>query len=326
MVGAVRSVAFGRLGDPEFDPRFPAAYPVEARAGLLGEMPVRLRAEGKMLVAYGFGGQRIEIPAMSIRQVWIHPEFEVLTEGHVREALLVLDTRHHVLLKAPGAWGPGVRDVCHHLGLHKQPVIMDPVTASRKVPPLVNAQGYQRLRVWPAGGHVALVAAGAGQTGLCVGGGIGGASLGLLMPASVGDVRILMAIGLGVCGALAGTWLYNFGSRFAGGLVRWAAASRRAGAPAPAGRFLRVSGASSWTQLATSAVLAAAVPLLAIWGAVIEAITLSRGGPLSHGAALGNVIAGALAILLAPPLAWLASRRILAARHRVRDDFTSDLA
>jgi hypothetical protein len=53
---------------------------------------------------------------------------------------------------------------------------------------------------------------------------------------------------------------------------------------------------------------------------------LSRGGTVSNGAALGNVIAGALAILAAPPLAWLAIRRLLSARHRVRDDFTSSLA
>ena len=66
--------------------------------------------------------------------------------------------------------------------------------------------------------------------------------------------------------------------------------------------------------------------MLAIWGAAIEAITLSRGGTLSHGAALGNVIAGALAILLAPPLALLAIRRFLGARRRVRDDFTRNLA
>jgi hypothetical protein len=322
----MRTVVFGKLGDPEFDPKFPAAYPVEGRVNILGEMPVRLRAEGKTLVAYGFGGQRVEIPAESIRQVWIHSEFEVSPEGRVREALLVLDTQHRVLLKAPGAWGPGVREVCQHLGLRKQPVILDPKPASRKVLSLVDAPGYQYLRVWPAGGHVALVAAGLGRVGLCVGGGIGGASLGLLLPASVGDARILIAIGLGVAGALAGTWLYNFGTRFVAGMIRWTVASRRAGAPAPVGRFLQVSGASSWTELATSAVLAAAVPVLAIWGAAIEAITLSRGGSLSHGAALGNVIAGALAILVALPLARLVIRRFLAARHRFRDDFTKDLA
>ena len=70
----------------------------------------------------------------------------------------------------------------------------------------------------------------------------------------------------------------------------------------------------------------AAVPVLAIWGVAIEAITLSRAGRLSHGAALGNVIAGALAILLTPLLGRLAMRRLLAARHRVTDDFTSNLA
>jgi len=38
------------------------------------------------------------------------------------------------------------------------------------------------------------------------------------------------------------------------------------------------------------------------------------------------VIAGALAILVTPPLALLAIRRLLAARHHVRDDFTRNLA
>jgi len=316
---------FGRLGDPEYDPRSPAAYPVEGRAGLLGEMPVRLCAEGKALVAYGFGGQRVEIPARSIRRVWIHPEFEAFPGGRVREALLVVDARHRVLLKAPGAWGPGVREVCQHLGLHRQPMVLGPMSASRKVPSLTDAETCQQLRVRPAGGRVAPAAEGLGQAGLCLGGGIGGVLLGLLLPASVGDARIAVTIGLGVAGALAGTWLYTVGSRFVVGVIRWAVASRRAGAPAPAGQFLQVSGASRWTELATSTVLAAAVPVLAIWGVAIEAITLSRGGTLSHGAALGNVIAGALAILVTPPLALLAVRRFLAARHRVRDDFTENL-
>jgi hypothetical protein len=322
----VRTVAFSRLGDPEFDPKFPAAYPAEARANLMGEMPVRLRAERRALVAYGFGGQRVEIPAQSIRQVWIHSEFERSVGVPVREALLVLDTKHRVVLKAPGAWGPGVAEVCQRLGLRKQPKVFDAEQASVKVPPLLAADDYQVLRIRPGGGRITMVAAGLGRVALCVGGGIGGASLGLLLPASVGDARALIAIGLGITGVLAGVWLYNFGTRFATGAIRWAVASRRARSPAPAGRFLRVTGASEWTALGTSAVLAAAVPVLVIWGAVIEAITLSRGGPLSHGASLGNVIAGALAILAAPLLAWLAIRRFLAARHRVRDEFTNDFA
>ena len=322
----MRTVVFGGLGDPEFDPRSPSAYPAQGRVGLLGEMPVQLRAEGKSLVAYGFGGQRVEIPAGSIRQVWIHPGFEGLPGGRVSGALLVLDARHRVLLKAPGIWGPGVREVCEGLGLHKQPVVLGPLSASRKVPSLVDAESCRRLRVRSAADRIARMAAGLGQAGLCAGGGIGGVLLGLLLPASAGDARLLVAIGLGVAGALAGGWLYNFGTRFAAGVIRWAVASRRAGAAAPIGQFLQVSGASSWTALATTAALATAVPVLAIWGAVIEAITLSRGGTLSHGAALGDLIAGALAILAAPLLALLAIRRFLAARHRVRDDFTSNLA
>src|ERR1700753_1313562 len=72
----LRTVAFGTVTNPEFDPNIPAAYPLESQADLLGEMPVRLRAEDEALVAYGFGGQRVAIPASSIRQVIIHPGFE----------------------------------------------------------------------------------------------------------------------------------------------------------------------------------------------------------------------------------------------------------
>src|ERR1700678_4185502 len=84
IVRSMRTVVFGGQGDPGFDPDFPSAYPVEGRVGLLGEVPVRLRAEGTVLAAYGFGGQRIEIPARSIRQVWIHPEFEASSGGRRR--------------------------------------------------------------------------------------------------------------------------------------------------------------------------------------------------------------------------------------------------
>jgi hypothetical protein len=320
----MRTVVFSRLGDPEFDPESPAAYPIEGRPNFMGEMPVRLRAEGKKLVAYGFGGQRVEIPAESVRQVWIHPEFESPGGLRYREALLVLDARHRIVLRAPGAWGPGVLEVCRHLGLFKQPKIRDALPASVDVPLLRRADNYQRLRVRPRSSLVVLPAEGLGVTALCLGGGIGGASLGLLLPASVGDARALIAVGLGIAGALAGTWLYHFGTRFTTGLIRWAVASRRAGSPAPTVKFLRVTGASAWTEMATSAVLAAAVPALAIWGVIVEAITLSRGGTLSHGAALGNLIAGALALLATPAVARMAFRRILAARHRVRDDFAKD--
>jgi hypothetical protein len=322
----MRSVVFGGMGDPEFDPKLPSAYPAEGRVGPLGEMPVRLRAEGEALVAYGFGGQRVEIPAQSIKQVWIHPEFEALAGERIRGALLVLDAKHRVLLRAPGVWGPGVREVCQRLGLNKQPVVLGSMSASRRVPSLVNAETCRRLRVRPAGGPIAKVAGGLTRIVFCLGGWTGGVLLGLRLPASVGDARIMVAIAGGAAGALAGAWLGNLCTRFGAGLVRWALASRRAGTLAPAGPFLRVSGASALTEQATLVVLAAAVPVLAIWGVAIEAITLSRGGTVSHGAALGNVIAGALAILVTPPLALLAVRRFLSARHRVRDDFTSNLA
>ena len=322
----MRTVALGGLGDPAYDPTSPVAYPVDGQVGLLGEMPVRLRAEGQTLVAYGVAGQRIEIPAREIRQVWIHPEFEPTAGGRVRAALLVLDARHRIVLRVPGVWGPGVPDVCHRLGLNKQPVVLGPLAASRRVTTLTAADGCQQLRVRRRGSRLDQTAATIGQSALCLGGLIGGVLLGLALPMSVGDVRTLAAIALGPIGALAGVWLYNAGTRFSAGLIRWTVATRRAGSPAPVGPFLRVSGASVWTERGASAVLALAVPVLAIWGATALAVTLSSNGSLSHGAAMSNIIAGALALLIAPLLARKAGRRIMAARHRVGDEFTSNLA
>jgi hypothetical protein len=318
----MRTVVFGGLGAPTS----PSAYPVEGRVGLLGEMPVRLCAGGGALAAYGVGGQLVEIPASSIRQVWIHPEFEGPAGERIRPALLVLDARHRVLLRAPGIWGPGVPQVCHQLGLNKQPVVLGAMSASRKVLSVKDADGCKRLRVRRRGGQLTRSAVTLGQAGFCLGGYVGGVLLGLLLPASVGDARILLAVLLGAIGALAGARLYTIGTRFAAGLIRWAVASRRAGTLAPARPFLRVSGAGPWTERATLAVLAAAVPVLAIWGIAIEAMTLSRGGNLSHGAALGNVVAGALAILLTPLLARVTIRRFQTARNRVPDGFTNNLA
>lgn len=318
----MRTVSLVGLGDPDSL----TAYPIDGRVGLLGDIPVALRAEGAALVGHGVGGQRVEIPARSIRQLWIHPEFESATGGRVRPALLVLDARHRILLRAPGLWGPGIPDVCQRLGLHKQPVVLTAISARRRVPTLTAADDCQRLRAQRARGRLGAAIASLVRAALCVGGGIGAVLLGLLLPGSVGDARTLVAAALGVIGAMAGVWFYHLGTRFSAGLIRWTVASRRSRSPAPAGQFLRVSGASPWNARAAAVVLAAAVPVLAVWGIVIEAVTVSGGGPLSHGAALGNIIAGALALLLAPLLARPAARRIRTLRHRVDDDLTSHLA
>src|SRR5215469_1233110 len=132
----VRAAAVNRLGNPEFDPRRPAAYPLSRVTDLLGEMPVRLRAEGTSLVAYGFGGQRIQVQASAIDGVWIHRGYR-LRRRRAAAALLVIDKQRRVLLRAPGAWAqPEVAEICRNLGLRK-PKFLSAPGARREVPSLV---------------------------------------------------------------------------------------------------------------------------------------------------------------------------------------------
>src|SRR5262245_12040480 len=105
---------------------------------LLGEMPVRLRAEGTSLVAYGFGGQRIQVPASAIECVWIHRGYRKPGQ-RAGAALLVIGKDRRVLLRAPGAWAQSeVAEICRHLGLRK-PRFLSVPAARREVPRLVAA-------------------------------------------------------------------------------------------------------------------------------------------------------------------------------------------
>ncbi len=55
----------GLVPDPAHPQAFPSKYPMD----LMGRIRVRLCAEDGSLVAYGFGGQRVVLPAESVGAV-----------------------------------------------------------------------------------------------------------------------------------------------------------------------------------------------------------------------------------------------------------------
>lgn len=83
--------------------RLPAnqTAPAEARPGpvladLHGRQPVRITAEGTDLVAYGFGEQRISIPARSVPHVLVLGAYHELPTW---SPLILLDRDNRVLLE-----------------------------------------------------------------------------------------------------------------------------------------------------------------------------------------------------------------------------------
>jgi hypothetical protein len=309
-------------GDPQFDPRHPTAYPIEGAMALFGEMPVRLRAEGKTLVAYGFGHQRIEIPVGSIGKIWIHPDYEKTSEPTAGAALLVLDKANHVLLRVPGEWNrAAIGDLCGHLGLRHKLTVTSGETAGREMSWLKAAAGYRQLRVRPRGYRAREAVAVVTPWLMSVAGCVAGAALPLALPASAGDARDLLSMAAGMAGAPFGRWVSQYAGRSTLAALRWAAASRRARSLAPVDRFLPVTVEDKLVGGLTTWALGVGAPVLAVWGLVISCVAAAHG---YHGVQAGTVAAGAVAILAAPPLGWLFLRRRWAQRTRLRDEFTKD--
>ena len=309
-------------GDPEFDPRDPTVYPAEGATALFGEMPVRLRAEGKTLVGYGFGHQRIEIPGGSIGKIWIHPEYETRAGATMRAGLLVLDRDHRVVLKVTGEWNrASIGDLCGHLGLRHKLTFISPETAAREVPLLRAAAKHRRLRVRPRGYRARVAAARVMPWAATVACCVAGVLAPIALPASAGDVRDLLSVTLGVAGLPFGRWASLYAGRSCLAAVRWAAASRRAGSMAPAARFFPATVADKHVGWLTTGALGVSALFLAFWGLIISCTAASQG---YHGVQAGTVAAGAVAVLAAPPLGWLFLRRCRAESNRLRDEFTRD--
>jgi hypothetical protein len=91
------------LDDLVRDPQRPQTCPLNCLMDLMGRIRVWLAAEDGNLVAYGFGGQRVALPAKSVSEV--HTVSSFRTRGiRYGPALLVLDHERRILLRASGRW------------------------------------------------------------------------------------------------------------------------------------------------------------------------------------------------------------------------------
>jgi len=242
----------------------------------MGDMPVRVRAEGQDLVVYGFGKQRAAISRRKVGTVMVHSVRD--SKGNrTRPSLLVFDHQSRLLLRVRGKWGsPGLDKVCSSLRLGR-PSYGDTTWRARRAMLASRADGYQTIRAYPRGYVPALIVGVLVTLTVLAWSAVGGVQLALLLPGAIGGARNLIAMALAVACVTAGLWLITYLWRLLLGALRWAAASRRASSPAPLGRFLRVTGASKWTTVLPTAALVLSVPTLLIWGIAVEGVTISHG-------------------------------------------------
>jgi hypothetical protein len=219
------------------DPEIPTAFPIEGKTNLMGDMPVRLRAEGQTLAAYGFGRQRIAIPADEIGTIQSYLARD--KAGKLTGCSLAVLTRHgSPLLWARGPWKPGLADVRKALGV---PVVTYPAPGdfaeykTRRSLPRGTAVLRVRPRFWLASGLFSLAV----LLTMATFGGVAGAQLSLLPP-GIGGVRDLIGIALGTAGVLGAAWLFFAAKSLLTDVLRWLVASLRAGGPAPWDRFIHL--------------------------------------------------------------------------------------
>jgi hypothetical protein len=274
----MQTVPPGEPNDAKLDPVFPTAYPIEGKAGLMGDMPVRICAEGGELVAYGFGGQRIAIPAGEVRGIRVRRIRD--KDGKYPGSLtMVVGKTGQVLLLARAPWGPGLKDVCAELGLSVRTFTSNSVRSVAEFNQGVAGQRpHSTLRVrprsWLAAGIVTVIMAIA-SGGLAAAVGV---LLALLLPSSIGGIRDLIGIALCIAGLLGGLRLFLLTRAALLDSIRWLVTSARAGGPAPAHRVFEGLGESGkWPGMLVTVVLGIAIPLLFLWCLIIEADTIQHG-------------------------------------------------
>ena len=272
--------------DPAHPRAFPSTYPMD----LMGRIRVKLTAEDGNLVAYGFGGQRIVLPHRSVGRVLTVTKFRVGSITHAR-ALLVLDYEERLLLRADGLWETygEVQRVCRAAKLNKPTHLYPSSSASRKYQPkgsrrtlqpprFHKAPGYAKLRVYPRGRLLrilALIAA----FGLAMGfGGFLGALPAAALPEWFGAVRTLFGIIGSLLGVAAGVWVGAAIWHLWVDAVRWAGASLAAGGLAPLRRFFRRrrEHSGTWLLAANLGLFALLVALIG-WGPGVGIASLAHG-------------------------------------------------
>lgn len=291
--------------DPGRPQAFPSTYPMD----LMGRIRVKLTVEGEDLVAYGFGGQRIAIPAPSVSGVYTVGKFKFGRVIVHDRALLILGHDNRVLLRADGLWETfgEVSKVCAaakvgqaaHLypgnwrnyqfySRKSKPTTKRARNASNQVASrFKKAPGYRRLRTRPRGRTLRALAV-LVLFGLTMG---WGAFLGTLpamsLPVWFGAVRTLFAIIGGLLGVSVGIWVGAAITHIWNDALRWAGASLVAGGPAPVRRFFarRREHAGTWLGAANVGLVALFIALCG-WGpGVLIASTV-------HGLSDSSLVAG----------------------------------
>lgn len=254
---------------------------------LLGRIRVRLSAEDHHLVAYGFGGQRIAIPAAEIGAVQVTEAYRTGHRNRTR-ALLVLDRQHRIMLRAAGQWETygEVATVCRAAGApspsYKAFIPRTSGKARRRPPPYVKAPGYRRLRTVPRGTSARVLIAGVLGLAIIGGAAIAGTFPARALPGWTGSVRVLLGVIGAVLGAAAGLWLCRAAYHLALDALRWVVASAQARAVAPSRRFFgqergeRREHSDAWSRAATIG-LVALVPALIGWGPAVGIASLVNG-------------------------------------------------
>jgi hypothetical protein len=269
------------LDETTFNPEHPQAFPAGRATDLMGRLRVRISAENSGLVAYGFGGQRIEIPSAEIGAVRTVTAYR--TGGPTRsQALLVFDNADRILLRAGGLWETygEISRVCRVAGAPSPTHIGSTYVRvpsgrgrstrtrrTRQVPRYQKAHGYRRLRTRPRGATLRLLAT---LVLFVVAVGIPifiGLLPALFLPDWIGKVRELIGVFGAALGFAAGLWLFAAITHFLVDGLRWTIASMQAAGFAPPDRFFRWRGSESakWSGLLTLG-LFLMVPLLVIWG------------------------------------------------------------
>jgi hypothetical protein len=271
--------------DPEHPQAFPSTYPMD----FMGRIRVRLCAEDGNLVAYGFGGQRVALPAKSVGAVHTVNQFRTgqrITHGR---ALLVLDHENRILLRADGLWETygEVEKVCHAAKVHPPTHVAKSGSgdyklqrrgATRRPPRFDKAPRYVKLRTRPRGttlrGLALLV-----LFGLAMGwGGYLGALPAVALPQWFGAVRTLFGIVGAVLGVAAGIWVAAAISHVFTDALRWAGTSWAAGAPAPLQRFFgrRREHSGTWLGAANLSLGLLVIALIG-WGPGVGIASLAHG-------------------------------------------------
>jgi hypothetical protein len=275
--------------DPAHPQAFPAKYPMD----LMGRIRVKLCAEDGNLVAYGFGGQRVVLPAKSVGAVNTVSSFRTGRRIKHGRALLVLDREDRILLRADGLWETygEVKKVCRaakvpspsHVWSTSSGSIRSSKTqgrrgSTRRPPRFAKARGYVKLRTNPRGTSLRvlarivlfLVTAGLG--------GFIGAIPAVALPEWFGAVRTLIGIAGVALGVAGGVWFGAAISHVLADAVRWAVTSWAAGAPAPGRRFFgrHREHSAVWLGLANAG-LGFLVIALVGWGPGVGIASLVHG-------------------------------------------------